>query len=241
MLTQEIKIVMVGTTHPGNIGAAARAMHTMCFSRLALVDPRCDIDAVAYARASGADHILDDCQFHDGLADAIADCDCVVATSARRRSLSWPESDPAGLAEWLQQQAAGSRAAIVFGPEHSGLSNDELQLCNRMVVIPTNPEFGSLNVAAAIQILCYQIFAHQHASNAEDEAASRETRANSAEVESFFTHLQQNLERSGFLDPQKPGQIMQRLRRLYLRSDLTRNEINILRGTLNAIDRRLDR
>ena len=240
MDTQDIKIVMVGTTHPGNIGAAARAMHTMSFGRLALVDPRCDIDEVAYARASGADHILDNCEFHERLADAVADCESVVATSARRRSLSWPEADPAGIAAWLHDQSAVSRAALVFGPEHSGLSNEELQLCNRMVVIPTNPDFGSLNVASAIQILCYAIFAGQQTGQADVQGESPEPRANSGEVESFFAHLQQNLERSGFLDPQKPGQIMQRLRRLYLRSDLTRNEINILRGILSSMDRHLD-
>ncbi len=240
MLTQDIKIVMVGTTHPGNIGAAARAMHTMSFSRLALVDPRCDIDEVAYARASGADHILDNCEFYERLADAVADCECVVATSARRRSLSWPESDPAEIADWLGRQPEDTGAAMIFGPEHSGLSNDELQLCNRMVVIPTNPDFGSLNVASAIQILCYAIFAGRHPQRPDADADTREPRANSAEVESFFTHLQQNLERSGFINPQKPGQIMQRLRRLYLRSDLTRNEINILRGILSSMDRHLD-
>ncbi len=113
-------------------------------------------------------------------------------------------------------------------------------MCNRMVVIPTNPDFGSLNVAAAIQILCYAIFAGQQSGQSEAQSEIPEPRANSGEVESFFAHLQQSLERSGFLDPQKPGQIMQRLRRLYLRSELTRNEINILRGILSSMDRRLD-
>jgi tRNA (cytidine32/uridine32-2'-O)-methyltransferase len=158
---ENIKIVMVGTTHPGNIGAAARAMHNMCIANLTLVDPQCPIGEIAYARASGANALLDNRQTCDQLAQAVADCNYVIATSARHRSLAWPELDPEGLAVKLSSMDESDRVALVFGREHSGLTNDELQLCNYMVSIPTNPEFSSLNLASAIQVLCYEIYRRQ--------------------------------------------------------------------------------
>ncbi|MBT8437724.1 MAG: RNA methyltransferase, partial [Gammaproteobacteria bacterium] len=158
MKLQNIKIVMVGTTHPGNIGAAARAMNNMCLSHLTLVDPQCPIGETAYARASGANAILDNRETCSELAQAIADCSLVVATSARRRSLPWPELSPPELADKLIFMDDSARVALVFGREHSGLLNEEIQLCNHMVCIPTNPEFSSLNLASAIQVLGYEIF-----------------------------------------------------------------------------------
>jgi len=240
MRLQNIRIVMVGTTHPGNIGAAARAMHNMSISQLTLVDPQCPIGEIAYARASGANVVLDNRETSADLRQAIADCSLVVATSARRRSLAWPELDPAELVEKLFAMDDSSQAALVFGREHSGLNNEELQLCNQMVCIPTNPDFSSLNLASAIQVLCYEIYHHQCALT---DAAPRTTEeqdlpAPSGEVEGYFEHLQKILELTGFLNPQQPGLIMQRLRRLYLRSEVTRNEINILRGMLTAIEKR---
>ena len=238
MKLQNIKIVMVGTTHPGNIGAAARAMANMCFSRLALVDPQCPVGDIAYARASGANAILDNRETCDDLAQAIADCNCVIAVSARRRSLAWPELGPVELADKLIDMGDATQTALVFGREQSGLSNDEIQLCNYMVCIPTNPDFSSLNVASAIQVLCYQIFQHQTAvPQAVKPSDVHDMPAASVEVEGYFEHLQNVLHMSGYLDPQQPGMIMQRLRRLYLRSELTRNEINILRGMLSAIEK----
>jgi tRNA (cytidine32/uridine32-2'-O)-methyltransferase len=238
MKLQNIKIVMVGTTHPGNIGAAARAMGNMCFSRLTLVDPQCPVGEMAYARASGANAILDNRETCNDLAQAIADCNCVIAASARRRSLSWPELSPPQLADKLVDMNDSMRTALVFGREHSGLSNEEVQLCNYMVCIPTNPDFSSLNVAAAIQVLCYQIFQRQASAPPVTKLPeAQDMPAANAEVEGYFEHLQDVLQMSGFLDPQQPGMIMQRLRRLYLRSELTRNEINILRGMLTAIEK----
>lgn len=238
MEIENIKIVMVGTTHPGNIGAAARAMHNMCFTRLALVNPQCPIGEIAYARASGALSILDQRETHASLSQAIADCDYVVAASARRRSLSWPELDPAALAQKLLSGAEHDNVALVFGREHSGLTNEELQLCNAMVCIPTNPEFSSLNVASAIQVLCYEFYRRQAPPAGPGKSDPEDLPASSAEVEHYFEHLQRVMENSGFLDAEKPGMIMPRLRRLYLRSEMTRNEINILRGMLSAIEKR---
>ena len=130
------------------------------------------------------------------------------------------------------------QAALVFGREHSGLTNEELQSCNAMVMIPTNPEFSSLNLAASIQVLCYEVFRRQAEPREAAPVDTEDQRATSAEVEGYFGHLENVLTASGFLDPQQPGLVMQRLRRLYLRSELTRNEINILRGMLSAIERR---
>lgn len=236
MKLENISIVMVGTTHPGNIGAAARAMHNMRIDRLVLVDPQCPVGEIAYSRASGANRVLDDRQVCADLRSAIADCHCVFAASARRRSLSWPELEPPQMAQRLLELNDDARAAIVLGREHSGLTNEELQLCNYMINIPTNPDFSSLNVAAAVQVLCYEIFRQAGDRCAPPPVEDQDQPATSDEVEKYFEHLQRVLEGSGFLDPQQPGLIMQRLRRLYLRSELTRNEINILRGILTAVD-----
>lgn len=237
MQQQNIKIVMVGTTHPGNIGAAARAMHNTCFSRLCLVDPQCPVGEIAYARASGANRVLDQRQTCDSLEQAVAGCELVIATSARRRALAWPEISIEQLAAKLHALDDATQAALVFGREHSGLTNDEVQLSNCMVSIPCNPAFSSLNLAAAVQILCYEIFRHRSEPPPDKKASPRDRPASSDEVERYFAHLQQVLEHSGFLDPERPGQIMQRLRRLYLRSELTKNEVNILRGMLSAIEK----
>ena len=231
---------MVGTTHPGNIGAAARAMHNMSFSRLVLVDPQCPVGEIAYARASGANNLLDNRETHPDLESAIAGCQFTIAASARRRSLSWPELEPGQMAAKLLDLDDDSEAAIVVGREHSGLSNEELQLCNFMVTIPTNPAFSSLNVAAAIQVLCYEVYRQCAEPRENPRVEPQDMPASSSEVEGYFEHLQRVLEGSGFIDPQQPGLIMQRLRRLYLRSELTRNEINILRGMLSAVEVRRD-
>ena len=240
MKLENIKIVMVGTTHPGNIGAAARAMHNMCIASLALVDPQCPVGQVAYARASGANLVLDRRQTFVDLSAAVADCSCVIATSARRRSLAWPELDPQEMAGKILGMDEASRVALVFGREHSGLTNDEMQLCNYMVRIPTNPEFSSLNVASAIQLLCYEIYRQQSIVPVARTPDMDDLPATSGELEGYFEHLQTVLKQSGFLDPQQPGLIMQRLRRLYLRNELTRNEINILRGMLTAVQKQRD-
>jgi len=238
MKLQNIKIVMVGTTHPGNIGAAARAMANMCFTHLTLVDPQCPVGEIAYARASGANAILDERETCTDLAQAIADCSCVIAATARRRSLAWPELTPSELTARLTGMDNTTRTALVFGREHSGLTNEEIQLRNYMVCIPTNPDFSSLNVASAIQVLCYEIFQRQAAApTAVNSPEANDLPVPHGELEGYFEHLNNVLQMTGYLDPRQPGMIMQRLRRLYLRSEVTRNEINILRGMLTAIEK----
>jgi tRNA (cytidine32/uridine32-2'-O)-methyltransferase len=240
MKLQNIRIVMVATSHPGNVGAAARVMHNMCISRLALVDPQCPIGDIAYARASGANVILDNRETHADLRSAIADCSLVIATTARRRSLPWPELDPREMAENLFSLDDNRQVALVFGREHSGLTNDELQMCNQMVCIPTNPEFSSLNVASAIQIMCYEIFRYQAQPYDIPAPSGQDLPASSGEFEGYIDHLRQTLDDFGFLNPQQPEMLMQRLRRLYLRSELSHNEINILRGILSAFGKHRD-
>ena len=239
MLLEHIRIVMVETTHPGNIGAAARAMKNMGLSSLALVNPQCALDGAAYARASGADDILSNAQRCASLTDAVADCSLVVGTSARSRTLTWPGLTPHSLAHKLMQQPNDTAAAIVFGREDSGLTNDELQHCHYSVTIPTNPEFSSLNVAASIQVISYEILSRFLA--AEDPVPGRLSRAdspaNSMQLEGFFNHLEKVLYRTGFIERTNPRQMMKRLRRLFQRAEPSQNEVNILRGILSSVEK----
>jgi len=230
---------MVGTTHPGNIGAAARAMNNMCFSRLSLVSPECPVGEIAYARSSGAHAVLDQRRTFGTLAEAVADCHLVIGLSARQRSLPWPVLDPARMAEKIVDEYRDQRVALVFGRENSGLTNEELTQCNYMVSIPSNPAFSSLNVAAAIQVICYEIYRTASAGEC-GLSAPGEPPATSGEVEGYIHHLQRILLTTGFLDPDNPGLLMQRLRRLYQRVGLSRNEVNILRGILTAVDNSMD-
>ena len=233
----DIDIVMVGTTHPGNIGAAARAMHNMCISNLVLVDPKCPVGEIAYARASGANAILDNRHTVLGLQEAVKECSLVVAASARVRSLPWPEMTPRQTAKKIRDLDSQSRVALVFGRENSGLSNEELQLCHYMVNIPTNPDFSSLNVASAIQIICYEIFNLNRSPAKPRQSNVQESAATSHEVEGYFQHLEQVMTTTKFLDSENPGLLMQRLRRLYQRLELSKNEVNILRGILSSVEK----
>ena len=237
MNLSNIDIVMVGTTHPGNIGAATRAMHNMCIPNLVLVKPQCPIGEIAYARASGANVILDNRRNTESLQEAVRDCNLVIATSARIRSLPWPELTPELMAGKISEMNSQSRAALVFGREHSGLTNEELQLCNYMVNIPTNPDFSSLNVASAIQVLCYEIFKTVAYQFAAEQTDNSESVATSQELEGYFEHLEQVMTATQFLDADNPGLLMQKLRRLYHRAELSKTEVNILRGILSSVEK----
>ena len=239
MKLQDIRIVLVETTHPGNIGAAARAMKNMGLSRLVLVNPQCAVDNQAYARASGADDVLNNLVRHESLTAAVADCVLVVGTTARTRSLVWPALTPHSLAQKLAETADDNPVAVVFGREDSGLTNEELQHCHFSVTIPTNPDFSSLNVASAIQVISYEIFSRLQDDPA-DESPRRsrlESPADSAQLEGLFDHLQRLMIDIDFLDQDNPRQIMKRLRRLYQRAEPTVNEVNILRGILSSVQK----
>lgn len=230
-----IKIVLVGTTHPGNIGAVARAMKNMGLSELALVEPRYFPHAEATARASGADDVLEQATVHQTLADALADCIYVAGASARSRSLQWPTMYPRECAVKLLQESGRGKTAAVFGPEKSGLSNDDLDHCDVLLNIPTNPDFSSLNLAMAVQVLTYEIRATLAEPVPEYEGEAEA--ATGDELEHFYTHLERVLRDVNFLDPDNPRHLMRRMRRLFIRARPDKNELNILRGILTAIDR----
>ncbi len=227
-------MVLVETTHTGNLGAAARAMKTMGLSRLALVNPRHRPDADALARASGADDLLERAGIHDDLPQALADCRLVIGTSARSRSVEWPVLDPAGAARLLLTEAAAGDVALVFGRESSGLTNDELARCQYLVHIPTNPAFSSLNVAAAVQVLAYEIRRNWLASRGEAPAAPEHIPAPAEQLEGFHNHLAQAIIDIGYADPAQCDRLLRRLRRLFNRARPETVEINILRGILSA-------
>lgn len=237
MNLENIDIVMVGTTHPGNIGAAARAMHNMCISNLVLVNPQCPIGEIAYARASGANVILDSLRKAGSLQEAVQHCILVVATSARDRSLPWPELSPGLVAKKIAELNGQSRVALVFGREHSGLTNEELQICHYTVNIPTNPDFSSLNVASAIQVMCYEIFKTVGNQPETRQTEIQECAVTSQQLEGFFRHLEQVMITTEFLDRENPGLLMQRLRRLYHRLEMSKNEVDILRGILSSVEK----
>lgn len=237
MKLENIKIVMVETTHSGNIGAAARAMKNMGLSRLVLVNPKCPIGERAYSRGSGANNILDQRITVDSLAEAIADCQLVAGTSARLRSLAWPELTPFTLAQKVNACDDTSAAAIVFGREHAGLTNEELKHCHYTVTIPTNPDFSSLNVASAIQVVSYEIYKIMSEKMQTGDTGNAEPMADSAQLEGYFKHLEQVLLSTQFIHSDNPRQMMKRLRRIYQRAELSKNEVNILRGILSSVEK----
>jgi tRNA (cytidine32/uridine32-2'-O)-methyltransferase len=234
MKLSKIDIAMVGTTHPGNIGAAARAMKTMAIANLSLVSPKCEVDEVAEARASGAESVLAARKQFDSVADAVADCQLVVGATGRRRSLVWPEITPAELAERVAQFDDDARVAVIFGPEHSGLTNDDVKYCHYILRIPTNPDFSSLNLAAAIQIVTYEL--HRVLSEVESDAPPGEPAASHGEIQRLLDHFEETLIRHEYIDPRNPGLLMHRMSRLCLRAEMSRDEVNIMRGVLKLLD-----
>jgi len=231
-----IRIVLVGTTHPGNIGAVARAMKNMGLSDLALVKPRHFPHEEATARASGATDLLDNATVVDTLAEALTDCIYVAGASARPRAINWPTMGPRDCAERMISEARSGKVAAVFGPEKSGLHNDDLDLCHTLLTIPTNPDFSSLNLAMAVQVFAYEL----RVASTLDAGPAFQTEAppaSSEEMEHFYIHLETVLRDIRFLDPDNPRHLMRRLRRLFIRARPDQNEVNILRGILTAIDR----
>ena len=230
----KIRFVMVETTHPGNIGAVARAMKTMGLSRLHLVRPKILPNAEAVARASGADDLLAAAQVHDELVHALRGCRLVVGSSARLRTLEWPLLEPGDCAQRLLAEAGQGEVALVLGRESSGLTNDELACCHYLVHIPTNPAFSSLNVASAAQIFTYEIRrAMREAVGSRIEETPRDL-ATAEAMEGFHAHLAQTLVDTGFNDPGQSRKLLRRLRRLFNRARPDRVELNILRGILSA-------
>lgn len=242
MAFSNIRIVLVGTTHPGNIGAAARAMKNMYLSRLCLVDPQRFPDAEATSRASGADDVLAAASVCATLEEALSGCSLVLGASARLRTIAWPQVDVReGGCLALGHAQSGGEVALVFGREHSGLTNEELERCNFLMHIPSNPEYSSLNLAAAVQVAAYEVMMAAGAPHPEAGPEGGEPLATADELHNFYGHLEETLVEIGFLDPANPRLLMRRLRRLFNRVRLERTEINILRGILTETQKRARR
>lgn len=234
-MLSNVRIVLVETTHPGNIGAVARAMKNMGLITLYLVAPKKFPSADATARASGADDVLASAVICKTLFEAIGDCHLVIGTSARSRTIQWPMLDPRACAEKIWAEPDSTQIAILFGREHSGLTNEELDCCHYLLKIPCNPDFSSLNVAAAVQIIAYEIFmAAARSAKPCLEEQLESPLATALELESFYQHLHQTLAEIRFLHLGRSRSVMRRLRRLFNRVRLEKKEVDILRGILSA-------
>lgn len=238
-----IRMVLVNTTHPGNIGAAARALKNMGLSRLVLVDPLEYPSERARWRAANALDVMDKIQVVSTLDEAVADCALVIGTSARERRIPWPLLTPRECGDRVWTESARHQVAIVFGREDRGLTNEELQKCHFHVHIPANPEYSSLNVAAALQVVAYEV--RMSALAAEQGGVPvhfddwDQPPAQLQDVEMYFTHLEETLTRLGFLTADNPRQTMTRLRRLYNRVRLDQMELGILRGVLTSVQNQI--
>ena len=238
LLLSRIRVVLCRPSHPGNIGAAARAMKTMGLSDLRLVSPRSFPDPEADARATGAVDVLESAKISDSLPDALAGAVFVVALSARRRDLGPSIGEPREMVARLLAVAMQGPVALVFGNETVGLSNDEIQQCHAAVTIPANPEFSSLNLGSAVQVLCYELRTQAFA-GLPPVIDSKVTPfasplASHDELEGMYAHFEAVMTDTGFLNPQHPGRLMPKIRRLFGRARVERDEINILRGILAA-------
>jgi len=228
-------IVLSRPSHPGNIGAAARAMKTMGFTDLRLVAPKAFPAAEAVAMASGAADVLDAARVYDTLEAALADVVHAVGFSARSRDLSHPVRSLRDAAPDLLARAEAGIVALVFGNETFGLSNEELARCQGFVNIPSNPAYGSLNLAAAVQVACYEL-----ATSGGDFALPPQPEHEPAtldEIEAMHQHFERAMTASGFLDPHQPKRLMERVRRLFARAGLERSEVQFLRGMLAAFEK----
>ena len=234
---EDFTVVLVEPSHPGNIGGAARAMKTMGFGDLALVRPRRFPDPQAAWRAAGGTDVLDAARIFDSVDDAIADCGLVAGTSARRRRIPWPIDTASQFAARVAREGLGGRrAAVLFGREDSGLRNDELQRCNLHIVIPAHPAYSSLNLAMAVQVVCYEL--RQAMIEAPAEVWDRRL-ASAAEMAGFYAHLSKVLVDVDFQDPHAPQPALTRLRRLFGRLRPDETEVAMLRGILSHVERAL--
>jgi tRNA (cytidine32/uridine32-2'-O)-methyltransferase len=236
MLLDNVRIILIETSHPGNIGSVARAMKTMGLKNLYLVTPKLFPHPKANEMASSAEDILQNAIIVNELDEALADCRLVVGTSTRSRAIPWPILTPRELGEKIRSEKEGAKTAIVFGREQSGLTNEELHRCHFHVQIPANPEYSSLNLAAAVQVITYELY---NASLTENIAVKWDYQlATAGELEGFYTHLENVMIKLDFLNPKAPRQLMTRLRRLFSRARPDVMEINILRGILGAIEKK---
>jgi len=229
-----VRIVLIDPSHPGNIGSVARAMKNMAVSDLVLVRPRSFPHAESNALAAGADDILANARVVDTVSEAVADCAFVAGTTSRPRSYYWEFTTPRDIAGRIARLPDESRAALLFGSERYGLGTEDLQYCNVLVRIPANPEYCSLNLAMAVQLLTYELFMARESPTSQTQLEL--PLAAAGDVEHFYKHLEDVMNDVDFED--KTGHLMERLRRLFNRAQMDRNELNILRGILSAVQGR---
>lgn len=241
-----IRVILVATTHAGNIGATARAMKNMGLTQLILVNPKHALpNPEATARASGADDVLQNSITVNSLEEALMGCHLVLGTSARERQIPWPLLSPREAAQkTIEATTENQQIALVFGREHAGLTNEELQQCNYHIHIPTDETFSSLNVASAVQVIVYEtrmawLQENSVKNNTINLDKSTEQTCTHGELERFYQHLEQLLITIQFLDPEQPKHLMARLRKLYGKAQITKLEMNILRGILTETEKSL--
>jgi TrmH family RNA methyltransferase len=232
-----IRIVLTRVSHPGNIGSAARAMKTMGLERLCLVAPERFPATEATVMAAGADDVLDRAEVFPDVRSAVADCGLVVGTTARGRHLPWRIVEPREGAAEVAAAAESGNVAVLFGAERTGLTNDEIELCQCLLTIPTGSSYGSLNLAMAVQIVAYEILLATR-SAANDGERRGIPLASAVEMERFYGHLERVLDEIDFHDRTGEGHLMARLRRFFNRAVPDQNEINILRGILTSVQGR---
>lgn len=235
-----VRIVLVNTSHPGNIGGVARAMKNMGLSHLYLVAPKRFPADEAVWRAASAGDVLENAVVTADLDEAIEGCGLVIGTSARERRIPWPLLDPRECAEKVQQESMQHPIALIFGREDRGLKNEELQKCHYHVHIPTSEEYSSLNLAAAVQVVSYEVRMAFLASDKVDQSLVRDwdiEPATNSDMEHFYTHLEATLLDTGFIDPATPRQTMTRLRRLFNRVRMDKMELAMLRGILSGVQK----
>lgn len=236
-----IHIILVETSHSGNIGSTARAMKTMGLSKLRLVAPKQTIDEQALALAAGAKDLLEQTEIFDTFEEAIGDCELVVGTSARLRHLQSSLIEPRACGELVVTRAKQGNVALVFGRERVGLTNEELLKCHYHLNFPTNPDYGSLNLAMAVQLACYEVRMAYLALSSDlqknHENPPLASYPNAAQLEHFFTHTEQLYTELGFI--RNPA-VIQKLRRLYQRAELETAELNLLHGMLTAVEKQLN-
>ena len=237
-----IRIILIRTFHPGNIGSVARAMKTMGLTDLALVKPRDFPSKEADKMALSAEDILQNATIYQDIQSAIADCKLVIASTARIRGIDLPEVQPEICASKLLHEAKQYKTALIFGPERMGLHNDDIQYATHRVTIPTSPSLQSLNIGAAAQTLCYEIykqFSNQERDAITDSSNNDKNRqlANRDDHERFYTHLEEIIRATGFIRSGHGGPIMLRLRALFARAEPDKEEINILRAILASVDK----
>ncbi|MFG1174419.1 tRNA (cytosine(32)/uridine(32)-2'-O)-methyltransferase TrmJ [Erwiniaceae bacterium CAU 1747] len=238
-MLQNIRIVLVETSHTGNMGSVARAMKTMGLTNLYLVNPLVKPDSQAIALAAGASDVIGNATLVDTFDEAIAGCSLVVGTSARSRSLPWPMLDPRECGLKSVEEGKQAPVALVFGRERVGLTNEELQKCHYHVAIAANPEYSSLNLAMAVQVITYEVrMAWLQSQETETDDVTESPYPLVDDLERFYQHMEKMMVSSGFIREATPGQVMSKMRRLFTRARPEKDELNILRGMLSSFEKK---